>query len=140
MGYKVRFCLKKLKQGTGEMAQQVVTPATMPSKPSVSLRPIQQKQRVSSHKLSSDLHMTPMTIVVCAHTHTLVHIHKSIKNKFLNLKIKMGWVVVARASNPSTWEAEAGDSSVSSRPAWSTERVPGQSDYTKRHPVSKQHN
>jgi hypothetical protein len=33
--------------------------------------------------------------------------------------------VVAHAFNPSTWEAEV-DESVSSRPAWSTERVPGQ--------------
>ena len=37
----------------------------------------------------------------------------------------MGWAVVARAFNPSTWEAEAGRS-LSSRPTWSTERVPGQ--------------
>jgi hypothetical protein len=34
--------------------------------------------------------------------------------------------VVAHAFNPSTWEAEAGES-LSSRPAWSTEGVPGQS-------------
>jgi hypothetical protein len=33
--------------------------------------------------------------------------------------------VVAHAFNPSTWEAEAGGF-LSSRPAWSTERVPGQ--------------
>jgi hypothetical protein len=33
--------------------------------------------------------------------------------------------VVAHAFNPSTWEAKAGGS-LSSRPAWSTERVPGQ--------------
>jgi hypothetical protein len=33
--------------------------------------------------------------------------------------------VVAHAFNPSTWEAEAGEF-LSSRPAWSTERVPGQ--------------
>jgi hypothetical protein len=33
--------------------------------------------------------------------------------------------VVAHAFNPSTWEAEAGGS-LSSRPAWSTEWVPGQ--------------
>jgi hypothetical protein len=32
---------------------------------------------------------------------------------------------VAYAFNPSTWEAEAGEF-LSSRPAWSTERVPGQ--------------
>jgi hypothetical protein len=32
--------------------------------------------------------------------------------------------VVAHAFNPSTWEAEAGGF-LSSRPAWSTERVPG---------------
>jgi hypothetical protein len=34
--------------------------------------------------------------------------------------------VVAHAFNPSTWEAEAGKF-LSSRPAWSTKRVPGQS-------------
>jgi hypothetical protein len=33
--------------------------------------------------------------------------------------------VVAHAFNPSTWEAEAGGF-LSSRPAWSTEQVPGQ--------------
>jgi hypothetical protein len=33
--------------------------------------------------------------------------------------------VVVHAFNPSTWEAEAGGF-LSSRPAWSTERVPGQ--------------
>jgi hypothetical protein len=33
--------------------------------------------------------------------------------------------VVAHAFNPSTWEAEAGGF-LSSRPAWSTEWVPGQ--------------
>jgi hypothetical protein len=33
--------------------------------------------------------------------------------------------MVARAFNPSTWEAEAGEF-LSSRPAWSTELVPGQ--------------
>jgi hypothetical protein len=33
--------------------------------------------------------------------------------------------VVAHAFNPSTWEAEAGEF-LSSRPAWSTKRIPGQ--------------
>jgi hypothetical protein len=33
--------------------------------------------------------------------------------------------VVAHAFNPGTWEVEAGRF-LSSRPAWSTERVPGQ--------------
>jgi hypothetical protein len=33
--------------------------------------------------------------------------------------------MVAHAFNPSTWEAEAGRF-LSSRPAWSTDRVPGQ--------------
>ena len=37
----------------------------------------------------------------------------------------MSWAVVAHAFNPSTWEAEVGRF-LSSRPAWSTERVPGQ--------------
>jgi hypothetical protein len=36
-----------------------------------------------------------------------------------------GRAVVAHAFNPSTWEAEAGRF-LSSRPAWSTGRVPGQ--------------
>jgi hypothetical protein len=39
--------------------------------------------------------------------------------------IFFGQVVVAHAFNPSTWEAEAGGF-LSSRPAWSTEWVPGQ--------------
>ena len=37
----------------------------------------------------------------------------------------IGRAMVAHAFNPSTWEAEAGRF-LSSRPAWSTERVPGQ--------------
>jgi hypothetical protein len=40
--------------------------------------------------------------------------------------------VVAHAFYPSTWEAEAG-----SKPAWSTERVPGQPELHKRNPVLK---
>jgi hypothetical protein len=44
--------------------------------------------------------------------------------------------VVAHAFNPSTWEAERGKF-LSSRPAWSTERVPGQPGGTQRHPNSK---
>jgi hypothetical protein len=43
--------------------------------------------------------------------------------------------VVAHAFNPSTWEAEAGRF-LSSRPAWSAERVPGQPEL----PVSKKQN
>jgi hypothetical protein len=40
-------------------------------------------------------------------------------------KQKQSRVVVAHAFNPSIWEAEAGEF-LSSRPAWSTEWVPGQ--------------
>jgi hypothetical protein len=39
--------------------------------------------------------------------------------------MKTGRAVVAHAFNPSTWEADAGRF-LSSRPAWSTEWVPGQ--------------
>jgi hypothetical protein len=39
--------------------------------------------------------------------------------------------MVAHAFNPSTWEAEAGGF-LSSRPAWSTEQVPGQPRATQR--------
>jgi hypothetical protein len=42
---------------------------------------------------------------------------------YRNLKNRRA--VVAHAFNPSTWEAEAGGF-LSSRPAWSTELVPGQ--------------
>ena len=44
-----------------------------------------------------------------------------------NLKYQdfISWAVVAHAFNLSTWEAEAGGF-LSSRPAWSTEWVPGQ--------------
>jgi hypothetical protein len=41
------------------------------------------------------------------------------------LKNTLLWAVVAHAFNSSTWEAEAGEF-LSSRPAWSTEWVPGQ--------------
>jgi hypothetical protein len=44
--------------------------------------------------------------------------------------------LVAHAFNPSTQEAEAGGF-LSSRPAWSTEWVPGQPRATQRNPVSK---
>jgi hypothetical protein len=40
-------------------------------------------------------------------------------------KGSLGQAVVAHAFNPSTWEAEAGGF-LSSKPAWSTEWVPGQ--------------
>ena len=43
--------------------------------------------------------------------------------------------MVAHTFNPSTWEAEAGGF-LSSRPAWSTEWVPGQPGL-QRNPVSK---
>jgi hypothetical protein len=46
------------------------------------------------------------------------------KNQSLSLPQKKPGVV-AHAFNPSTWEAEAGGF-LSSRPAWSTEQVPGQ--------------
>jgi hypothetical protein len=51
------------------------------------------------------------------------------------ITIKLGRV--AHAFNPSTREAEAGGF-LSSRPAWSTERVPGQPG--QRNPVSKKQN
>jgi hypothetical protein len=41
------------------------------------------------------------------------------------LKKQQRQAVVAHAFNPSTWEADAGRF-LSLRPAWSTERVPGQ--------------
>jgi hypothetical protein len=44
---------------------------------------------------------------------------------FKEIKTNKSRAVVARAFNPSTWEAEAGRF-LSSRPAWSTEWVPGQ--------------
>jgi hypothetical protein len=43
----------------------------------------------------------------------------------LSLKPLCSPDVVAHSFNPSTWEAEAGGS-LSSKPAWSTKRVPGQ--------------
>ena len=47
-------------------------------------------------------------------------------------------MVVAHAFNPSTQEAEAGGS-LSSRPAWSTEQVPGQSGLLHRENLSEIH-
>jgi hypothetical protein len=47
------------------------------------------------------------------------------QNKFFFKKPTQGRAVVAHAFNPSTWEAEA-SGFLSSRPAWSTKRVPGQ--------------
>jgi hypothetical protein len=43
----------------------------------------------------------------------------------MDLRLEHSQAVVAHAFNPSTREAEAGGF-LSSRPAWSTERVPGQ--------------
>ena len=51
---------------------------------------------------------------------------KKKKKKKSSLKASLSRAVVAHAFNPSTWEAEAGKF-LSSRPAWSTKRVPGQS-------------
>ena len=47
-----------------------------------------------------------------------------------NISLRSSWVVVAHTFNHSTWEAEA-DGSLSLRPAWSTERVPGLSEIHK---------
>ena len=47
-------------------------------------------------------------------------LHKLIKNRLTKLCL-----VVAHTFNASTWKAEAGGSLVSSKPAWSTESVPG---------------
>jgi hypothetical protein len=47
--------------------------------------------------------------------------------------------MVAHTFNSSTWEAEAGGF-LSSRPAWSTESVPGQPRLLQRNPVSKNNN
>jgi hypothetical protein len=55
----------------------------------------------------------------------LVFKHKLIKTSYLLSLIKLSLAVVAHAFNPSTREAEAGRF-LSSRPAWSTEWVPGQ--------------
>ena len=69
------------------------------------------------------------------HTHTHTHTHARARMHAWFKKKKCGWyspwrkhyqqAVVAYAFNPCTWEAEAGGS-LSSRPAWSTEWVPGQ--------------
>ena len=49
--------------------------------------------------------------------------------QILNKKFVLFWVVVAHTFNPSTWEGGRGRwISVSSRPAWATRRVPGQSE------------
>jgi hypothetical protein len=44
--------------------------------------------------------------------------------------------MVGHPFNPRTWEAEVGRSLESLKPAWSTERVPGQSEL-QRNPVLK---
>jgi hypothetical protein len=67
-------------------------------------------------------------------------LQSDIQHLKLDLKLKQSRAVVAHAFNPSTREAEAGGS-LSSRPAWSTEWVPGQPGThrgtTQRNPVSK---
>jgi hypothetical protein len=50
-------------------------------------------------------------------------VFKAAYSSYLNYKHEPG--MVAHAFNPSTWEAEA-SGFLSSRPAWSTECVPGQ--------------
>jgi hypothetical protein len=54
-----------------------------------------------------------------------------------NKSQKQGQAVVARTFNPSTLEAEAGGF-LSSRPAWSTEWVPGQPGYTEKPCLKKE--
>ena len=53
-----------------------------------------------------------------------IDVRKSVQDPCRNSKLSQ--VVVVRAFYPSTWEAETGESLLSSRPAWSTEPVPGQ--------------
>ena len=53
------------------------------------------------------------------------------------LRALTGWVVVAQAFNPSTWEAEAGGF-LSSRPAWSTKVSSRTARATQRNPVSEE--
>jgi hypothetical protein len=47
------------------------------------------------------------------------------------LSTHCSWAMVVHAFDPSTWEAEVGGFP-SSRPAWSTEWVPGQPGYTEK--------
>jgi hypothetical protein len=48
---------------------------------------------------------------------------------FVDYNVGHGWTVVAHAFNPSTWEAEGGES-LSSWPARYKEQVPEQPGYT----------
>jgi hypothetical protein len=76
-------------------------------------------------KLFSDCFMC--TVAPVLHRYYGIHTENNNKSKIWKLKfVCMSWAVVAHAFNPSTWEAEAGGF-LSSRPAWSTEWVPGQS-------------
>jgi hypothetical protein len=58
---------------------------------------------------------------------------------YLKKKKKKSWAVVAHAFNPSTQETEAGGS-LSSRPAWFAEQVPGQAALLLRTLFQKQTN
>jgi hypothetical protein len=57
-----------------------------------------------------------------ASTYTNLHLETHNQNKQIN---KLSWVVMVYAFNFSIWKVEAGRS-LGSRPAWSTERVPGE--------------
>jgi hypothetical protein len=83
-------------------------------------RPMRQKKRTNCLELSSDYTHATMNPYIYSYTkHTNKQTNKNAQKK-LN---KPG--VVAHAFNPSTWQAETGEF-LSSRPAWSTEWVPGQ--------------
>ena len=87
-------------------------------------------------QLQEDVHHV-WPLYALSHTqHNLINKNKSQKNKrpskqgHGNMRVNISWKnkqlgMVAHAFNRSTWEAEAGRF-LSSRPAWSTEWVPGQ--------------
>jgi hypothetical protein len=96
----------------GQIAKWVKTLVAGPD--NLHLIPRTHKERTDPDKLSSDLSM---------------HTDKDLKT---------GQGVVAHTFNPSTQEAEAGGF-LSSRPAWSTEWVPGQPGLY-RETLSQKHN
>lgn len=67
LGYKVKFCLKKQKQRTGEMAQQGATPAT-----------ILETESQLPYVVLWPPHDSQDNRGVCPYTYT-VHTHKSMK-------------------------------------------------------------
>ena len=118
-----RTLRRGLRMGPGEIAQRLRTLASLPRDPGLIPEPTwltNSSSRGIRHPLLASVGTSHTCAETCIHAgrkNSITHISKSRfkKKKFLG---SVHFI-------PSTWETEAGGS-LNSRPAWSTEGVPGQ--------------